>query len=593
MSAPPSLARLLLVGAAVAACGPPPAAAVGGPGAPDAGSPPGARVNAAPRCLSIAAWNDMHGQLEPDNVQVDATVVPAGGVIAIADQVAALRATDDAVVVLDAGDLFTGPLDSTLAEGAPVIDAYNVMGVDAAAIGNHEFDFGPVGYARAMAAPNVGDEAGADGPRGALLARMEAARFPFLTANVHREGGHALGWPRARASTRIARGGFDVGVVGYSTNTTPITTLRSNVVGLDFATGAASAVATEVRALRAAGAMPVVLLAHASLDGELPQRLEDPADPAGARRVGELAELLDAIPVADRPDVIVAGHRHQWMLGRVRGVPIVSSDQHGVGLARIRFCRAGGAVPGAGGLVLERIERRVAMASSPPLSPLGVAVAAAVAPWQAKVKAEADVLVATLPRTCLAKSLSGTALVEQTARGVAEQVGRVAPPPHGEPVVAFINSGSVRIPLRAGPLLYRDLFAAQPFENAIAVCATTRAGLARLLANAVRGTEAHERLPFGIAGAKVTLERAANGAVRVKHFAIDAGGRSARAAARDDDPIWLATSDYILSGGDGFLEGVKCTAGTISQVRVRDAWRAVIAREQACDGPPRNITFGE
>ncbi len=104
----------------------------------------------------------MHGQLTPDEVVVDTTRVPAGGVVAIADQVAALRATEDAVVVLDAGDLFTGPLDSTLAEGAPVIDAYDAMGVDAVAVGNHEFDFGPVGYARPTAAPGAGDEAGAD-----------------------------------------------------------------------------------------------------------------------------------------------------------------------------------------------------------------------------------------------------------------------------------------------------------------------------------------------------------------------------------------------------------------------------------------------
>ena len=73
----------------------------------------------------------------------------------------------------------------------------------------------------------------------------------------------------------------------------------------------------------------------------------------------------------------------------MRGVPIVSSDQHGVGLSRSRFCREGSGAP-----KLASIERRVAVASSPPVSELGKKVAAAMAPWQDKVKAEQDYAVA-------------------------------------------------------------------------------------------------------------------------------------------------------------------------------------------------------
>ncbi len=564
--------------AAIAACSPAPTPVVSraapGPGVP---AP-------TPQCLSIAAWNDMHGQLGPDEVQVDATRVPAGGVIAMADELASLRATGDAVVVLDAGDLFTGPIDSTLAEGAPIIDAYNVLEVDAVAIGNHEFDFGPVGYERVTAPPSVGDEAGPDGPRGALLARMNEARFPFLSANLHRSDNQPLAWPHARASTHIRRAGFDVGVVGYTTIETPVTTLKPNVSGLDFATHAAPSVAAEIHALRAAGAAPVVLLAHASLEGELPQRLDDPSDPEGARRVGELATLIDAIPVADRPDVIVAGHRHQWMLGRVRGVPIVSSDQHGVGLARIRYCRSDRGAPR-----LERIDRHVAMASSPPSSELGRAVAAAVAPWQKKVSAVADVLVATLPQPCAFRARNGTALAEQTARAVAEHASAAAAPPPGVPLVALVNSGSLRAPLRAGPLRFRDIFATSPFENGVAVCGTTRGGLARVLSNSVRAPEALERLTFGIAGAKVTLVRAKDGKLTLKRIVLDGAAARGAAPPRDDDPLWLAMPDFILWGGDGLLDGVTCTTTATSQVRVRDAWRTVVAREQKCDGEGKNV----
>ncbi|HSO39167.1 MAG TPA: hypothetical protein VLT33_41860, partial [Labilithrix sp.] len=418
--------------------------------------PPKSAPAAAPAgsCLSIASWNDLHGQLLPDEIQIDVNRMPGGGLVALADQLAAVRATGDTVVALDAGDLFTGPLESTLAEGAPVIDAYNVMGIDAAAVGNHEFDFGPVGYGRVVAAPNTGDEAGADGPRGALLARMEAAHFPFVSANLRREGGKPLGYPHLAPSTHVRRGGYDVGVVGYSTIETPVTTLKPNVVGLDFATNAAASVAAEVRSLRLAGAAPIVLLAHASLDGVLQQRLDDPTDPDGMKRGGELAALLDGMAVTDRPDLIVAGHRHQWMLGRVRGIPIVSSECHGIGLTQVRYCRAGATEPPR----LDRIERRVALPSTAPTSALGAAVATTIAPWLARVKDQADAVITTLARPCPSKARDGTALAEQNARALAQHCSAAAAPPPGVPVVAFVNAGMLRAPLRAGPLRFRDLF---------------------------------------------------------------------------------------------------------------------------------------
>ena len=522
----------------------------------------------------------MHGQLAPDDVQIDTGRVFAGGVVAVAERVAAIRATGDAVVVLDAGDLFTGPYASTVAEGAPIIDAYNAMGVDAAAIGNHEFDFGPVGYGRVMAAQGVGDEAGADGPRGALFARMTAAHFPFVSANIHRDGGKALDWPNVHPSVHVARGGFDVGVVGYSTIETPTTTLMPNVVGLDFKSGRAEAVAVEVRALRASGASPVVLLAHASLEGELPQLLDDPKDPQGQKRTGEIADLLDAIPIADRPDIVIAGHRHAWLLGRVRGVPIVSTDQHGVGLARIRFCRAQlGALP-----VLTGIERRVAMAIDPPSSPLAIAVTAAVAPWRAKVAAEESTVIATLPKSCAQNALDGTAMAEQVARALAEAAGDAAATPTGVPVVGIVNSGSLRAPLHAGRTTFADLFTTSPFENSVAVCATTREGLAHLIDNSLQGRSVSERFPFGISGAKATFARGAEGALTRRGLEIVG-------AAHDADPVWLVVPDFVLWGGDGLLEGVTCTKTATSSTRMRDAWRRVLAREQACDGAPKNIVI--
>ncbi|GAC1352171.1 MAG: bifunctional metallophosphatase/5'-nucleotidase [Polyangiales bacterium] len=536
-----------------------------------------APVKAAEDCLSIVAWNDMHGQLEPDHPVIDSGRIPAGGVVAIADEVATIRQSNDAVVVLDAGDLFTGPLESTLAEGAPIIEAYAAMGVDAVAIGNHEFDFGPVGYARATASASLGDEAMADGPRGALLARMASAPFPFLSANLRRIGNQPTGWQHHEASTTIARGKFRVGVVGYTTRETPTTTLRPNVIGLDFTTDASSNVAKSIRALRANGSAPVVLLAHASIDSALPQVLDPPNDSPGAQHQGELADLTRALG-DDLPDLIIAGHRHAWMLGRIRGVPMVSSDQHGVGLARVRFCSVSGS-----SRTLVSVERRVAISSEPPRTALGEKVKAAIAPFRVRVKAEAESIVTTLPLPCLPQALNGSAFSEQVARAIFEHTNDAKAPPNAVPVVAIVNTGGLRAPLPTGVVRFADLFAAFPFENSVSVCETTRDGFTHLIKNAFRNPSARERFPLGIHGARVKFHRLADSTPVLDEIAIAGANRA-------DDRVWLSLPDFVLWGGDGLLEGVPCATTATSATRVRDALRSVLAREQGgCEGPARNV----
>jgi 5'-nucleotidase len=514
------------------------------------------------QCLSIVGWNDLHGQLDADDPQLDTGRIPAGGVIALADHVDGIRKSGDAVVVLDAGDLFTGPMESTLAEGAPVIAAYNALGVDAAAVGNHEFDFGPVGYDRVTAKAGLTDAAGQDGPRGALFMRIREAKFPFLSANLRYTDGREV--PNVKPHVIIARGAFRVGVVGYSTKETPVTTLKPNVAGLDFEKDAAARVATSVRELRAAGAFPVVMVAHASLEGDLPQELDDRNE-----HRGELETLFSAMGT-DLPDLVIAGHRHAWMLGRVRGVPVVSSDQHGVGFARVRYC----------GKTMTAIERRVTFASNPPYSELGKKVASIVTPYLQSVGAAAEEVIATVPRLCVAQGPSGTALAEQIARSMLERAVTDQLVVDGASAVAVINAGGIRAPLHAGKIKYRDLFGMLPFENAISTCTTTRAGLLRALQNLSNKVSVRDRFPFGLAGATVRAKRTTTAPLEIVE--VTPGGTG--------DTVTIVIPDFLLYGGDGFLNGVTCTASATSATRIRDAYRTVIAREPGgCDGAPVNI----
>ena len=142
--------------------------------APAVAPPPAAApTSAAPITLSIVGTNDLHGGVVARNGRGGLALL--GGYV---NNLRAARARDGgAVLLIDAGDMFQGTLESNLGEGAAVVAAYNALGYAAAAIGNHEFDFGPVGPAATPRTP-------ADDPRGALKARAAEARFPFLAANL-------------------------------------------------------------------------------------------------------------------------------------------------------------------------------------------------------------------------------------------------------------------------------------------------------------------------------------------------------------------------------------------------------------------------
>ena len=82
------------------------------------------------RTLVLLSTNDMHAQIDR---------FPQ-----LAAAVAACRDTADNVVLIDAGDRWTGNpyVDRTPTPGMPIIRLMNRLGYDAATLGNHEFDHG-------------------------------------------------------------------------------------------------------------------------------------------------------------------------------------------------------------------------------------------------------------------------------------------------------------------------------------------------------------------------------------------------------------------------------------------------------------------
>ncbi|MGE5776638.1 MAG: metallophosphoesterase, partial [Chloroflexota bacterium] len=94
--------------------------------------------------VQILAINDFHGNLlPPAGSSGRVGTIDAGGVEYLATHIQNLRALNRNTVVVSAGDLIgASPLLSALFHDEPTIEAFNKIGLDFNAVGNHEFDEG-------------------------------------------------------------------------------------------------------------------------------------------------------------------------------------------------------------------------------------------------------------------------------------------------------------------------------------------------------------------------------------------------------------------------------------------------------------------
>ena len=271
--------------------------------------------------LSIVGTTDLHGRVFPDDAG-------RGGLALLGGYLRNLRAAREAdggaVLLLDAGDTFESGIASNISEGALVVDAYNALGYDALAIGNHEFDYGAVDTASA-------DLGGTPDMRGALKAAAARARFPFLAANlIDAAARRPVEWPNVRPSTLVDAAGLRVGIVGVMTRYALTRTLAANVQGLDT-TALEPTVEREARRLRQRGADLVLVLAHA---GGACFRFDDPTDLSSCDDDAEIFQLARRLP-AGLVDAIVAGHTHRAVAHEVAGIPIVQAYSRGSAFARV------------------------------------------------------------------------------------------------------------------------------------------------------------------------------------------------------------------------------------------------------------------
>lgn len=158
----------------------------------------------------------------------------AGGVARLATVIADVRARDGTVVATSGGDSISPSLLSSFDEGAHMIALLNMVGLDAMALGNHEFDFGP----------------------DVTRARISEADFTILSNNALEPDGTLIDGVEENMMVQV--GDHTVGFFGLTTAGTAIKSSPGNVTFED----PVNVAATTAAALRAAGADVVIALTH-------------------------------------------------------------------------------------------------------------------------------------------------------------------------------------------------------------------------------------------------------------------------------------------------------------------------------------------
>jgi 5'-nucleotidase / UDP-sugar diphosphatase len=437
-------------------------------------------VAAEPVTLKIVHFNDLDRMDEDDG---------KGGVARLAAVVEEIRAAHPHVLVTHGGDSISPSLLSGFDQGAHMIDLFNTLGIDAMALGNHEFDFGPE----------------------VLAERIAEAQFPLLSNNAMEPDGSLI--DGVTESLMVDVGDYKVGLFGLTTASTAV---KSTPGPITFADPVATADAMAAQ-LREAGADLVVAVAHTDLR-------EDDA-------------LFRAAPV----DLVLSGDDHILTVRYDGRSALVESGSQAEFVTVITL--ALDTLEGSSGpsFAWEPSFELINTAAVEPDARLAEAVQG----YADKLSAELDIEVGTTAvpldtrRTTVRAQES--AFANLMADAIREAVGAD---------VAITNGGGIRADRTYEPgtvLTRRDIQSELPFGNKTILIEVSGADLRAALENGVSAVEdGGGRFPH-VSGLSFSYDASKPVGERVTD--IEVGG----APLDDAATFKLATNDFMGGGGDGYV----------------------------------------
>lgn len=105
------------------------------------------------KSITVLFTHDMHDNLLPFQTKEDGKVVTLGGYARLQSAINEQKKADPNAVLVDAGDFSMGTAFQTIfSTDAPELRMLGALGYDAVTLGNHEFDYRPVGLAQSLEA---------------------------------------------------------------------------------------------------------------------------------------------------------------------------------------------------------------------------------------------------------------------------------------------------------------------------------------------------------------------------------------------------------------------------------------------------------
>lgn len=509
-------------------------------------------------CVALVGSSDVHGSIEPFEQRHGEARVSHGGLLAQGAYIVALRAHyGERLVWLDGGDIYQGTLVSNLNRGEAMIAGYNQLGLTAAAIGNHEFDYGPL-------KPTDPDRLGV------VKARAAEAQFPLLAINIYERATHRpIDWPGTGGSHLVDAGGVKVGIIGVATVETPRVTKGENVITLEFVDPVPLIVA-EARSLRARGAQVLMLVGHV---GGHCQALSDPNDLGSCDPDQELFQILRALPPGTL-HAAVGGHTHRDVAHMVHGVVTIQAGSRARTLSRAEVCvTPRGELDTARTRLLPPLPLCLQEWNDPaggcgPRSPEAELGSPPVVParfLEQPVEPPAGLVQLMEPYRAAARREISRPLQVVLSQPLTrdEALGQLVAEAmrlRAKSDFAVQNHGGVRADLPAGALEFGQVYEVLPFGNLIGVVTVTGEQLVTMMRNLwkVRGKPPH------LAGLVQSLD----------------GTTLQLADGRPIDPeatYTVATSDFLAKGGEGMEETLAAVGEQAVQIFDTTLREALIA----------------
>ena len=517
-----------------------------------------ASTPSGPVAVKVLAINDFHGNLRPplggiriqDPADRTKTVnVPAGGAEHLATAVAQLRAQNPNAVFVAAGDLIGAtPLLSALFRDEPTIESLSLMGLEASAVGNHEFDKG----AAALLRMQQGGCDGADACKGP--APFKGAAFQYLAAStVDQRTGRTLFPPYVVKRFQ----GIPVAFIGLTLKDTPTIVVPSGVAGLRFR-DEAETVNELVPQLRGQGIEAIVLLIH---EGGVPSG--DYNDCPGIS-----GPIVDIVKKLDKAvDVVISGHTHRAYNCRIDGRLVTSGDKYGTIVTQIDLVLDPATKDVTSAVADNVIVRTASFAKDARQTELIAAYERLAVPLARRVVGS---IAGPLSRDAAPSGESPLGQVIADAQLAATRDAGAQ--------IALMNPGGIRAALARpadGQLHYEELFAVQPFYNNLVTLTLSGAQLAQLLEQQWKG-QPQPRILQVSQGFGYTWDATRPEGQRVLPGSLKLDGRP----IAPDAPVRITVNGFLAAGGDNFSvfkQGTDVRTGMMD-IDALEAW--VKARPQ-------------